>query len=112
MSAHVHDPAAPSGDQGPLEPVAGARDAPAAPARWWLRPALVGALAVGALVVAGILPPSTVFYAALLGGCVLMHLVGHGGHGRHGRASEEPATTDVTNGESAAGDQHGSRGCH
>ncbi|OGO58204.1 MAG: hypothetical protein A2V85_14675 [Chloroflexi bacterium RBG_16_72_14] len=49
-------------------------------------PGVVGAMVVGALVVAGVLPPSIVLYAALLGGCALMHVFGHGGHGGGGHA--------------------------
>jgi len=38
-------------------------------------------MVVGALVIAGVLPLSIVLYAALFGGCALMHVVGHAGHG-------------------------------
>lgn len=50
----------------------------------WLIPGLtVGVVAV-ALVIAGVLSASTVLYAGLMGGMLLMHLGGHGGHGGHG----------------------------
>lgn len=44
---------------------------------------VVVAVVVGGLVVAGVVPLSTVLYAGLFGGMILMHLggQGHGGHG-------------------------------
>jgi hypothetical protein len=58
-------------------------------------------MAVGALVIAGVLPLSIVLYAALFGGCALMHVVGHGGHGGGG---------DVGRGHSLHGDGAGDTG--
>jgi len=84
MTAHAHDPGAHQG--GPhAEPVE--RAAPTTTSRpRWLVPGLVGAAIVGGLVVAGVVPLSTVLYAGLFGGMILMHVGGHGhgGHGGHG----------------------------
>ncbi|MBI2763689.1 MAG: hypothetical protein HYX54_08090 [Chloroflexi bacterium] len=58
--------------------------APAAARPRWLIPGLaVGVVAI-ALVVTGVLSVSSVLYAGLIGGMLLMHLGGHGGHGGHG----------------------------
>ena len=52
--------------------------------RRWLFPALVVAGAVAALdVLAGVVSPALAVYGALIVGCVLMHLFGHGSHGAH-----------------------------
>lgn len=87
MTAHAHDPAAHQG--GPhAEPVD--RAAPTTTSRpRWLVPGLVGAAIVGGLVVAGVVPLSTVLYAGLFGGMILMHVGGHGGHGGHGGGSAD-----------------------
>jgi hypothetical protein len=98
MTAHVHDPAAHGGHASPVETAAEPRRATIARPRW-LMPAVVGGMVVGALVVAGILPLSIVFYAALFGGMVLMHVGGHGGHGGHGGG-----------GHAAHGDEPGAQG--
>jgi len=80
MTAHAHDPAQHGGSHG--EPVD--RAAPSTTSRpRWLVPGLVGAAIVGGLVVAGVVPLSTVLYAGLFGGMILMHVGGHG-HGGHG----------------------------
>ncbi len=50
----------------------------------WLLPGLVAGLVLAGLVLAGVLSLSTVVYAGLFGGMILMHLGGHGGHGGHG----------------------------
>jgi hypothetical protein len=49
----------------------------------WLLPGLVLAIIAGGLVVAGVVSLSTVLYAGLFGGMILMHAGGHG-HGGHG----------------------------
>jgi len=61
-------------------------DANPASGRWlrWLLPALAIAGAVAAvLVVSGVVAPSLLIYAAVIGGSGLMHVFGHGGHGGH-----------------------------
>lgn len=83
MTAHSHDPAAHANGPRP-GPVAGRRTAPTATRPWWLLPGLAAGIIVGALVVLGALPFSTVVYAGLIGGMLLMHLGGHSGHGGHG----------------------------
>lgn len=50
----------------------------------WLMPGLVVGVVAVALVAAGVLSVSSVLYAGLIGGMLLMHLGGHGGHGSHG----------------------------
>lgn len=97
MTAHIHDPAAHGGHVSPVEPAAEPRRETNTRPRW-LMPAVVGGMAVGALVVAGVLPASLVFYAALFGGCALMHVFGHGGHGSHGGGGH------AAHGGSASGD--------
>ena len=77
MNAHLHDPAV-----GPDRDRIGPAVARALP--WWVLPGLaVGLIAIG-LVVAGVLPISTVIYAGLFGGMIFLHVGGHGGHGSHG----------------------------
>ena len=83
MTAHAHDPPA-LGDRGRSEPVPpGAVQTPSRRPRWLL-PGLLVATVVAVLVIAGVLPLSTVLYAGLFGGMILMHVGGHGGHGGHG----------------------------
>ena len=92
MTAHAHDPSThltPSED-GSVHP---ARATGSTRPRWLL-PALVGGIAVAALVVYGILPPSAVLYAGLFGGMFLMHRGGHGGHG--GRTPTSTGESDRT----------------
>ena len=75
MTAQAHDHSLPA--------------APPAPATTgstrprWLLPALIGTAVVGSLVVFGVLSLSTVLYAGLFGGMLLMHTGGHGGHAGH-----------------------------
>ncbi len=103
MTAHAHDPSTrPSrpGDPGPAAVHPPARRA------WprWLLPA-VGAVAIAAVLVAlGVVSLSTVTFAGLMGGMVLMHVGGHGGHGgpEGGGPQEVPDS-----GTPAAGDDHG-----
>lgn len=85
MTAHIHDPAA-QGGQAHAEPAAtGASPLGTSRPRWLVPGLVVAVIAVG-LVVAGVLSLSTVLYAGLFGGMVLMHVGGHGhgGHGGHG----------------------------
>ncbi len=81
MTAHAHDPSTQRGRRrGPA--AEGARTTPARPR--WLLPALAVGIVAAGLVVAGIVSLSTVLYAGLFGGMILMHVGGHGGHGGHG----------------------------
>lgn len=82
MTAHVHDPATHGGATRP-EPAATGAASMRAARPWWLLPGLAVGIIAAALVVAGVLSPSTVLYAALFGGMILMHTGGHG-HGGHG----------------------------
>lgn len=75
----------------------------------WLMPGLVVGVVAVALVVSGVLSASTVLYAGLIGGMVLMHLGGHGGHGGHGRGSA-PSVDDLR--DPSSGAQHNNHGCH
>ena len=115
--------------------------APAKPTPRWLWPALIGIPLVGALLVFGVISPSILLYAGLIGGCALMHVFGHGGHGGQGHSEHgsAPAENESLSGRSsgaqasksgsAAGldrraphdpitsetqrhDQHSSHGCH
>lgn len=82
MTAHAHDPAAHGG--GRHSESAGSRGGPpSASLPKWLLPGLVVAIIAGSLVVAGVVSLSTVLYAGLFGGMILMHAGGHG-HGGHG----------------------------
>lgn len=97
MTAHVHDPAADGGGTHP-EATPAARGPAISPRPRWLLPGLLVMIVVGALVVAGVVSPSTVLYAGLFGGMILMHAGGHGhgGHGGHGggRDGSGVATTN------------------
>lgn len=53
----------------------------------WLGPLAVAVVIAAVLVLAGVVALSTVFYAGLFGGMILMHLGGHG-HGGHGAGHE------------------------
>ena len=59
-------------------------DARAKPTPRWLWPVLIGIPVVGALLAFGVISPTFVLYAALFGGCALMHVFGHGSHGGQG----------------------------
>ena len=85
MTAHFHDPATHGLETAPVVRTAVRRSTTFTRPRW-LMPGAMVAMAVGALVMAGVLPLSIVLYAALFGGCALMHVVGHGGHGGGGEA--------------------------
>lgn len=81
MSAQVHDHTrhGAATHQGPQR----SHMSTVAPKPKWLVPGLVVALLAIALVVAGVVSVSTVLYAGLFGGMMLMHQGGHG-HGGHG----------------------------
>jgi hypothetical protein len=84
MTAHVHDPATHGGGMRPeATPADGAATASSRPR--WLVPGLLVATIFGGLVVAGVLSFSTVLYAGLFGGMILIHAGGHGHGGRGGR---------------------------
>lgn len=94
MTAHAHDPSTdltPSED-GSVHPTR----ATGSTRPRWLLPALVGGIAVAALVVYGILPPSAVLYAGLFGGMFLMHRGGHGGHGGGSHGGGTPTRTGAS----------------
>ena len=82
MTAHVHDPAAHRGGTHDESVRTGGGPMTASRPKWLL-PGLVIAVIVGGLVVAGVVSLSTVLYAGLFGGMILMHVGGHG-HGGHG----------------------------
>ena len=99
MTAHAHDPAAHGGGRHPES--VGAEGGPMTASRpRWLLPALVVAIIAGGLVVAGVVPLSTVLYAGLFGGMILMHAGGHS-HGGHGGGHD---------GGGHGGGEHGGRG--
>ena len=100
MTAHAHDPAAHTDGRRPLPAGTGATKATAARPRW-LMPGLLVVIAAAGLVVAGVLSLSTVLYAGLFGGMILMHVGGHGGHGSHGggRGGHGDHGDDPTNAE-------------
>ena len=107
MTVHVHD------HQGPDTPAPAARTRPRPR---WLVPTLVVAMVAGGLVLAGVLPLSTVLYGALFGGMILMHVGGHGGHGGNGghggHAGHGGGETGDTESDGDTQDRHSSRGCH
>lgn len=97
MTAHAHDPAAHADSPRPgaatTDGTATTTDGTATTAGRprWLLPGLAAGIVVSLLVVAGVLSLSTVIYAGLLGGMLLMHLGGHGGHGGHGSGAAPDA---------------------
>lgn len=96
MTAHGHDPATHGGGTRP-EPAA-TGGAPMISSRpRWLLPGLLVAIIAGGLVVAGVLSLSTVLYAGLFGGMILMHAGGHGhgGHGGGGHGGHGGGTNDA-----------------
>lgn len=139
MTAHAHDPSATTDSRRPSPASPGVTSATAARPRWLLPGLLVVFIAAG-LVVVGVLSLSTVIYAGLFGGMILMH-VGHGGHGGgHGGHGGDPtngagnlssrssgpqapgsvfggelddrAATDRDGNETDDHGQHSSHGCH
>ena len=61
----------------------------------WLVAALVGVPVVGAILIFGILSPTLLLYAGLLGGMMLMCMGGHG-HGSHGGAGHASHAGDAS----------------
>lgn len=98
MTAHAHDPATHPGRPHAEPAATGSWPIPASRPRWLL-PGLVVAVIVGGLVMAGVVSLSTVLYAGLFGGMMLMHMGGHG-HGGHGGG-------DTSRGHSMHGDRTG-----
>jgi hypothetical protein len=93
---------APVGPRQPVSPGATRR-----PARLrWLLPGAVVAVAVGVLVLTGVLPLSVVLYGGFFVGMVLMHVGGHGGHGGQGVGSRghqhDPGRGDARSSSSGA----------
>lgn len=80
----AHDPATHTDGNPRATPgaIAGAKTTAVRPR--WLLPGLFIVVAAGALVIAGVLSLSTVIYAGMFGGMILMHVGGHGGHGVRG----------------------------
>lgn len=98
MTAHAHDPSTHLAHDrdGPAPTAPAAMEQSVSTRPRWLVPALVAGIVIATLVAAGFLSLSTVLYAGLFGGMILMHVGGHGGHGGHGgRASREPAEPEV-----------------
>ena len=96
MTAHVHSPSA-QGESGPPDPSTRSRGARRATGPRWLLPGLAVGIIAAALVAAGVLSISTVLYAGLFGGMILMHAGGHGGHGNDGsHGSARDAGRDTT----------------
>ena len=114
MTAQAHDHVALGPSHHASAPSAIDR-APGARARPW-RPlaAVIATLVVGGLVVAGVVPFSTVVYLGLFGGMLLMHAGGHGhgAHTGHATASNGDHGTSPTPQAGAEGDEHRSHGCH
>jgi hypothetical protein len=139
MTAHTHDPVSPAGNpRATPGAIAGAKTTAVRPR--WLLPGLFIVVAAGALVIAGVLSLSTVIYAGMFGGMILMHLGGHGVHGgghvAHGDSTpdtenlsarssgherprselkgepDDRVSTDRPGNETDDHDQHSSHGCH
>lgn len=128
MTVHAHDPAVPA-DAARPEPTGGATATTAARPRW-LVPGLAVGIIAAALVVAGVLPFSTVLYAGLIGGMFVMHLGGghgghggpgssqggHGGHGGNanhgGHVVDDQAPAEERANEARAESERPTRGCH
>jgi hypothetical protein len=126
MTVHAHDPAVPADGARP-EPTGRATGTTAARPRW-LVPGLAIGIIAATLVIAGVLPFSTVLYAGLIGGMFVMHLGGHGGHGGHGsnsgnggnggngghggNAVDEQAPAEARADQARDDDQRPTHGCH
>ncbi|MEO8463010.1 MAG: DUF6703 family protein [Chloroflexota bacterium] len=105
MTAHAHDPVhleANTERGSATVPTV----APAVRPRWLL-PVALGAIVVVGLVAGGFLSLSTVLYAGLIGGMLLMHVGGHGqgsrGHGGHGHADGEGGGSGSTSEDLSGG---------
>ncbi len=114
MSAHIHDPAMQGSAVAAPNRGGATSTGPARPR--WLVPGLLIALIAGGLVVAGVVSMSTVLYAGLFGGMILMHMGGHGhgghSHGGHGGdvASGHPGrSSETSDGDDLSRGSHGSQ---
>lgn len=83
MTAHADDPSVHPRRFGDPSPAAAHPPVRRSRPRWLL-PAVATVVVAAMLVALGVISLSTVLYAGLLGGMVLMHVGGHGGHGGHG----------------------------
>lgn len=111
MTAHAHDPAVPADSARP-EPSGRATATTAARPRWLVPGLAIGVIAA-TLVVAGVLPFSTVLYAGLIGGMFVMHLGGHGGHGGHGgNSADDQAPAGERTNQARDDSERPMRGCH
>lgn len=108
MTAHVHDPVAHAGGPHPKPPTRGRWPITASRPRW-LVPGLVVAAIVGGLVVGGALPLTTVVYAGLFGGMILMHAGGHGGSHGGGGADRHQGPQDGAEDAAGLGDRSSGR---
>lgn len=110
MTPNVQDPSAPEVRPQPGQ-ARNERRTPAGARPRWLLPGVVIGVVAAALVIAGVVPFSTVLYAGMLGGMLLMHLGGHGGHGRADKPGDQKTLAE--DGREVDDDgQPGSRGCH
>lgn len=88
MTAHTHDPATHADSPGPGPAATDGTATKTSTRPRWLLPGLAVGIVASALVVAGVLSLSTVLYAGMFGGMLVMHLGGHGGHGGHAASGE------------------------
>lgn len=98
MTAQVDDHSMPPTERHTDRRAAQDRGAPRTIRPRWLLPGLVAGIVLAGLVLGGVLSLSTVVYAGLFGGMILMHLGGHGGHGGHGRQGEHHGRGGTTPG--------------
>lgn len=97
MTAHTHDPATHADSPGPGPAATDGTATKTSTRPRWLLPGLAIGIVASGLVVAGVLSLSTVLYAGMFGGMLVMHLGGHGGHSGHaGHGSDAaPAVDDL-----------------
>ena len=100
MTAHVHDPAAHRGGS-PAHHSAGSASTTSVRPRWLL-PGLLITFVAGGLIFLGILSLSTVLYAGVFGGMILMHAGGHG-HGGHVSAGHAAHSGETGRAEELSG---------
>ncbi len=103
MTAHTHHPATRGGGMR-AEPATNDDATKTSTRPRWLLPGLAAGIVVSVLAVAGVLSLSTVLYAGLFGGMILMHAGGHGRHGGHGGhgSGTTPAVDDLRTPSSGA----------
>jgi hypothetical protein len=119
VTTHVHGPALDHPEDA-VDPLEG--EPPVAPTFTrlrWLVPGLAIGIVAAALLVTGTVSFSTVLYAGLFGGMLLMHLGGHGMHGGHGAGSlgagpsgDPPKVSDHGRGAEERPETHRPHGCH